>query len=147
MKNQYKFWIVLSLVVAFGAGLIGGVFGERYYLQKRHARDNRGPAHFPSLEQMAQDLGLSADQQELIRKIFERNEARLKELRTDMHGRLMSIRAELKSEIDNVLTAEQKQKLEAMIEKYVAQRKREFGERRERDNQKQQQEKNKGEVR
>jgi Spy/CpxP family protein refolding chaperone len=137
MKNKYKFWIVLSLVVAFGAGVIGGVFGERYYLQKRHARGDRGRAHPPSLEQMAKDLGLSAGQQEQIKKIFESNEAKLKVLRADMHGRLRSIRAELKSEIDNVLTAEQRQKIEAMIKKYDAKRKKETEEQKDKSNQRQ----------
>ena len=116
MKNKYIFWIVFSLIVAFAAGLVGGVFGDRYYLQKRH---DRGRPHPPSLERMAKDLGLSADQQEQIKKIFERNEAKLKELRADMHDQLRSIRAELKKEIDSVLTAEQRQKIETMIEKHA----------------------------
>jgi Spy/CpxP family protein refolding chaperone len=125
MRNKYKFWIVLSLVVAFGAGVTGGIFSERCYLQKRHGRGDRGPDHPPSLEQMAKDLGLSADQKEQIGKIFERNEGKLKELRADMHGRLRSIRAEIKNEIDSVLTAEQRQKMDAMIKKYDAKRKKE----------------------
>jgi Spy/CpxP family protein refolding chaperone len=147
MKNKYIFWIILSLIVAFGAGMIGGVFGERYYLQKRHPRGDRGSSHPPSLDQMAKDLGLSADQQEQIRKLFERNEARLKELRADMHGRLKSIRAELKNEIDSVLTAEQRQKIESMIKKFAAPEKREFEERGDKNNKNQQPEKDKGEKR
>jgi Spy/CpxP family protein refolding chaperone len=147
MKNKYIFWIILSLIVAFGAGLIGGVLGERYYLQKKHPRGDRGPSHPPSLDQMAKDLGLSADQQEQIRKLFERNEARLKELRSDMHGRLKSIRAELKNEIDQVLTAEQRQKIESMIKKFVGREKREFEKREDKNNQNQQPEKDKGEKR
>jgi Spy/CpxP family protein refolding chaperone len=142
MKNRYVFWIVFSLVVALGAGFVGGILGERYYLQKRHGR---GSAHPPSLEQMAKDLALTADQQEQIKKIFESNEAKLKELRSDMRGRLKAIRAEVKSEIDNVLTPEQRQKMEAMIKKYEARRKKESEERRERNDQKEQREKDKGE--
>ncbi len=135
--SKYKFWLVLSLIVAFAAGVFGGIFSERYYFhRKRHAnlartQTERSPAHFPSIEQLAQDLNLSTEQQELIRKIFERNDAKLKELRSDMRGRLNTIRAELKQELDAVLTAEQKQKFEAMIEKYLEQRKRESDRRRE----------------
>jgi Spy/CpxP family protein refolding chaperone len=147
MKNKYMIWIVLSLVVAFAAGLVGGIFGERYIFQKRHARGDKGSAHFPSLEQMALDLGLSADQQEQIRKIFERNEAKLKELRADMHGRLRSIRAEVKNEIDKVLTAEQRQKIETMIEKHTGQGKKKPEERSEKQSQNKQGEKTEGDVR
>lgn len=147
MKNKYVFWIVFSIVVAFAAGLVGGIFSDRYFFQKRPGRPERSSAHFPSLEQMAKDLGLSADQQEQIRKIFERNETKLKELRADMHGRLRSIRAELKNEIDNVLTADQRQKIETMIKKFAGPGKKELEERRDKSSQKQQQEKDKGEER
>jgi Spy/CpxP family protein refolding chaperone len=135
--SKYKFWLILSLIVAFAAGIFGGIFSERYYFhRKRHVnlartQTERNPAHFPSIEQLAQDLNLSAEQQEQIRKIFERNDAKLKDLRTDMRGRLATIRAELKTEVDAVLTAEQKQKFEAMIESYLEQRKRESDRRRE----------------
>jgi len=135
--GKYKFWLVLSLIVAFAAGVFGGIFSERYYFhRKRHAniaraQTERSQAHFPSLEQLAQDLNLSAEQQEQIRKIFERNDAKLKDLRTDMRGRLATIRAELKTEVDAILTPEQKQKFEAMIESYLEQRKRDSDRRRE----------------
>jgi Spy/CpxP family protein refolding chaperone len=141
MKNKYAFWIVLSIVAAFAAGLVGGIFSDRYFFERRPGRGDRGPSHPPSLKQMAKDLGLSADQQEQIRKLFEKNEAKLKELRADMHGRLKSIRAELKDEIDKVLTAEQRQKIETMIKKFAGPDKREFDERREKMSQEQKQEK------
>jgi Spy/CpxP family protein refolding chaperone len=147
MKNKYKFWIIFFLIVVFGVGFIGGIFSDRYFFQKRPGRPERSSAHFPSLERMAKDLGLSADQQEQIRKIFERNETKLKELRADMHGRLRSIRAELKNEIDNVLTADQRQKIETMIKKFAGPGKKEFEERGDKNNQNQQPEKDRGEKR
>jgi Spy/CpxP family protein refolding chaperone len=134
MQNKYKFWLVLSVVVAFGAGLLGGIFGERYYFHgRRHAQmtaPQRGGPHFPSLEQLAKDLGLSADQQDQIKKIFEENDARLKDLRAEMHDRLGAVRSELKAKMDAVLTPEQKAKLEAKIQKYLEQRKQEAEKRR-----------------
>jgi hypothetical protein len=127
MQNRYKLWIILSLVVAFGAGLLGGVISQRYYYHKlgnsRPAGGQRGGPHFPSLAQMSQELGLSADQQASIKTIFVDNDVRLKGLRTEIHSRLGTIRSELKDKIDAVLTPEQKAKLEARIEKYVEQRK------------------------
>ncbi|MBM3284275.1 MAG: periplasmic heavy metal sensor [Candidatus Aminicenantes bacterium] len=130
MRNKYKFWLVFSVLVAFIAGLLGGLWGERYLSQKKRrayfAKPPRESVHFPSLEQMSRELGLSAEQQEEIRQIFERNDVRLKELRSDMHSRLTEIRARLKSELNGVLTAEQQEKFEAMIQNYLLQRKKEF---------------------
>jgi Spy/CpxP family protein refolding chaperone len=135
MMGKYKFWIVLSALVAFAAGLLGGIWSERYFFQKRRhaqvARAQRDSVHFPSLEQMSKELRLSAEQQEQIRNIFERNDVKLKELRSDMHGRLTKIRAELKSEIDGVLTVEQRKKFEEMIQNYILKRKEEYEKRRE----------------
>ncbi len=135
MMGKYKFWIVLSFLVAFTAGLLGGIWSERYFFRKKGrakiARAQRDSVHFPSLERMAQELELSGEQQEQIKKIFERNDIKLKELRSDMHGRLTKIRAELKRELDGVLTAEQRKKFEEMIQNYLLQRKEEYEKRRE----------------
>lgn len=132
MQNKYKFWLVISLVVAFGAGLLGGICGERYYFHgRRHAQMSRLPrGHFPSLEQFAKELGLSAEQQEQIKKIFEDNDAQLKVLRAEMDTRLGTIRSALKTKMDAVLTPEQKAKLEARIKQHIEQRKREAEKRR-----------------
>jgi len=134
MINRYKLWIVLSLLAAFAAGLLGGIFWERYYFhRKRHAsmaRTQRSESRPPDLEKMARDLGLSAEQQEQINKIFESNDVRLKELRSEMHNRLSGIRAEIKSQMDAVLTPEQKTKLESIIAKHREQGKRESEQRR-----------------
>jgi Spy/CpxP family protein refolding chaperone len=134
MQNKYKFWLVLSLVVAFGAGLLGGICSERYYFHSRRhaqlARAPRGGAHFPSLEQLARELGLSAGQQDQIRKVFEDHDAQLKELRAEMNTRLGTIRSGLKDKMDAVLTPEQKVKLEASIREHMEQRKRESERRR-----------------
>ena len=150
MQNKYKFWLVLSLVVAFGAGLLGGIFGERYYFHSRRhaqmARPQRSGTHFPSLEQLAKDLGLSAEQQDQIKKVFEDNDAQLKELRSEMHTRLGTIRSALKVKMDAVLTPEQKAKLEARIREHVQQRKRDSERRRPRSDRERPQDKPTGEM-
>jgi Spy/CpxP family protein refolding chaperone len=134
MQNRYKLWLVLTLVVAFGAGLMGGICGERYYFHgRRHAqmqRPQRTGAHFPSLERLSRELGLSAGQQDQIRKIFEDHDAELRELRAEMNSRLGTIRSGLKDKMDAVLTPEQKTKLEASIKEHMEQRKREAEKRR-----------------
>jgi len=125
MNNKYRLWIVLSLVGAFSAGVLGGIFAERNFIHPRqHTRVERGPNHPPDLEEMGRELGLSPDQKEGIRQIFEKNDSRFKELYTEMHDRLSSLRSEIKNQIDAVLTPEQKQKMEAIISKHGEQRKK-----------------------
>jgi DNA anti-recombination protein RmuC len=129
MINKYKLWIILSLFAAFAAGLLGGVFCERNYFHRKRrastARTQRNEPRPPDIREMARDLGLSAEQQDEIKKIFESNDIRLKELRTEMHNRLSGIRSEIKDQIDAVLTPEQKSKFESIIAKHREQAKKE----------------------
>jgi uncharacterized membrane protein len=130
MKNRYTVWIILSLIAVFGLGAVGGVFGERYSVRKkwqrfqesRHQAEQNRP-RFPTLEMMAAELALNGEQQALIREAFQKNEERLKEMRTYMHTRLGEIRTILLEEIKDVLSPEQKTGFEAMLERYAQQRK------------------------
>jgi hypothetical protein len=126
MKNNYKFWIILSLVIVFFAGVMGGILVERYIIDKKPIRRSRraSPVRFPTLEMMAQELNLSSEQQEQIREIFKNNEERIKTVRKDVNKRFSSMRAQLKTEIYDVLSEEQKLKFEDMINKYISQRKK-----------------------
>jgi hypothetical protein len=133
MKNNYKLWIILSLIVVFIAGVICGVLIDRNMLNKRkHDSRRRSSTRFPTLEIMAEELALSAEQQAQIREIFHNNEDRFKSLRKDMDKSLKDIRSQLLLDIKSVLSEEQKSKFEAMIEKYRSQRKREYEERKRR---------------
>ena len=126
MNNKTRLWIVLSLLVAFAAGVLGGIFAERIFIHPRHhTQAQRGPSHPPDLEEMARNLGLSPDQKDRIRQIFEDNDGKFKELYTEMHDRLSALRSEIRKQIDAELTPEQKQKMEAIIAKHDEQRKRE----------------------
>ena len=125
MKKS-RFWIVVSLVLVFAAGIVGGIFGHRWFLVKKpEARRGDVVASYPSHERLIKDLGLTVDQQEKIREIFKKNDERIKELRTDFYKHLGEIRDELRKEIDAVLTPEQKQKMEAMIQKSLDERRKE----------------------
>jgi uncharacterized protein YneF (UPF0154 family) len=125
MKNNYKFWIILSLVIVFLTGLMGGILIERHIIDKKPTKRTRraSPIRFPSLEMMAQELNLTSDQQEQIREIFKNNEGKIKKLRKDINQHFLSMRNQLRSEIIDVLSEEQKLKFEAMIKKYISQRK------------------------
>lgn len=127
MKNHTKFWIVFTLIIVFVVGVVGGIFLERFILNKKTERDTRSRRHvrFPSLETMAQELDLTAEQQEKIREIFKKNEESFKGLRRQIHESLSSMRTQLKDEIKSVLNEEQDRKFEIMIEKYLSQRRNE----------------------
>ena len=128
MKNYNKFWIVFSLIVVFAAGFIGGILFEKHLIDKKVEKrvKRRSSVRFPSLEIMAKELSLTPEQEEQIREIFKNNEERFKNLRKNINDRLSSIRSQLKNEIKNVLTDEQVLEFEAMIEKYISQRKKEM---------------------
>jgi len=128
MKNNYKFWFIFSLIIVFAVGVVGGVLLEKYLFQStpKKIKKEKRTAHFPTLDLMAKELELSTDQEAKIRNIFKNNEESLKKLRILMHERLSSIRSQLIAKIKNILTEEQKVKFEAMIERYLSQRKKEL---------------------
>jgi len=149
MKNHYKLWTILSLIIVFSAGLISGVLLDRHIFDKtpkkqieRTDRKRTSSTRFPTLDMMAEELGLTAEQKEKIHEIFKNNEERFRTLRKDMNERLRDIRVQLNKEIKSVLTEEQQAKYEAMIKNFHSQRKRELDKRK-----KQSDEQNKGERR
>ena len=131
MKNNYKFWIVLSFIAVFAAGVAGGVLFENNFLDKKPRRDGekRSSVRFPTLEMMAEELNLSSEQQEKLREIFKNNEERINTLRSQIHDQYATLRSQLKEEMDQVFTEDQQTQFEAMIEKYLAERKREMDKR------------------
>lgn len=131
MKNANKFLIGLSFLVVFAAGVIAGILFENNFLDKRPQRivQRRSSIRFPTLEMMAEELGLTQEQQDRLREIFKNNEERLKAYRGEIHEHYRTLRAQLKEEMDSVFTAEQQKKFEAMIEKYISERKKEMEER------------------
>lgn len=140
MKNHYKFWIGLSFLLIFTAGIFSGVLLDKYVLDKQpsqkdlRSRDRRRPApRFPTLEDMAVELQLSAGQQERFQEIFNANEQRLDLLGKEIHKRFGAMRMQFLEELKSVLDEEQTKKFDAMIEKYLEQRKAEYERRRQRE--------------
>lgn len=138
MKNHYKLWTILSLIIVFSAGLVSGVLLDRHIFDKKHKQRTERTDHkrtsstrYPMLDQWTQELGLTAEQKEKIQEIFKNFnlEERFKTLRKDMNTSLRDIRVQLNNEIKSVLTEEQQAKYEAMINKYHSQRKGELDKR------------------
>ena len=118
MNKKARFWVIVSFLAVLAAGVAGGLLlGRAWRHGDRPSRTGRpGP---PSLEQMAKELDMTPDQKESIRKIFERNEERLKEIHSQVHLRLGEVRERLKAEIDQVLSLEQRKKLDALLERHM----------------------------
>jgi hypothetical protein len=128
MKNGNKFWIVFSFLIVFAAGVTAGILFENKFLDKKPHRseERRSSVRFPTLEMMAEELGLTQEQQEQLREIFKNNEERLKTYRNEIHHHYGLLRSQLKEEMDNVFSEEQQKKFAAMIEKYLSERKKEM---------------------
>jgi hypothetical protein len=117
MKNHYKFWIALSFLVVFAAGIVGGVILEQNILNpkpKRHDRDGRRErVHFPTVNELEEALGLSAEQQDRMRAVFQQGEERIKKVRADMFKEFGSLRDLFLQEIRDVLDPEQTERFNA----------------------------------
>lgn len=130
MNAKLKLWIVVSLVAVFAIGVAVGFFGERYLVHKRHEqrgdgrRDGRS-SHFPTVETLAEDLGLSPEQQDKVREIFKNNEARIEAFGGEFHTHLGELRDQLMGEIKAVLTPEQRAKLDSRIREFKEKRTKE----------------------
>ena len=126
MKNHYRFWIALSFLVVFAAGILGGVILEQNILHpdfKRQDRDGRRDRpHFPTVNEMEEALDLNPEQQDRMRAVFQQNEDRLKKLREDMFKEFGSLRDLFLQEIRDVLDPEQVEQFNAILEEYHAQR-------------------------
>ena len=141
MKNHYKFWIVLSFLVVFVAGIFSGVIIEKQFLSNKLDKTFRKPPrkekpriHFPTLDDMAKDLGLTSQQQEKIQEIFDNNEARLKILSQEVHKQFISMREQLMQEIKSILDLDQTVRFDDMVGKYLSQRKEQIERRKNRSN-------------
>ena len=134
MNKSARLWIVLSIIAVFIAGFAGGMLLDKTLLQKksRHLPTKRSSVHFPTLEIMAKEMGLSQEQQDRIRQIFRDSEEELKLYRKQMQVRFDDIRKKLLEDIKGILDDEQVKQFDAMIEKYRAARKKEYEQRRKR---------------
>ena len=75
MKNNYKLWIALSFLVVFVTGIVGGVILEKTILnpkpKRRDRSSHRSGPHFPTIDEMAEAMNLTAEQQEQVRAVFQ----------------------------------------------------------------------------
>ncbi len=134
MKNGNKFWISFSFIIVFAAGIAAGILFENNFLDKKPRRsgERRSPVRFPTLDMMAEELGLTAEQQEQLKEIFKNNEERLKTYRNQIHDQYAALRTQLKQEMDSIFSEEQRAKLDTIIEKFHSERKKQMEDRKRR---------------
>ena len=136
MKNHYKFWIALSFLVVFAAGIVGGVILEKNILHPKPKRPDyegrRERAHFPTVNELEEALDLSAEQQDRMRAVFQQGEERIKKVRADMFKNFGSLRELFLKEIRDVLDPEQTEQFNAILDEYHAQRQAEAERRKQR---------------
>jgi len=139
MKNHYKFWIILSFLLVFTAGVFSGILLDKYALNKdtKDFRDRsddrkRRPGPFPMVDDLSRILDLSTEQKENLQDIFDTNEERLKEMGKEYHERFSSLRTQFLDEIKSILDEDQIKKFDAMIEEHIAKMKKEYESRRKR---------------
>lgn len=127
MKNHYKFWIVLSFLVVFAAGLFSGMLLDRYVLDgkatttQKSRRDRRPRPRFPTVDDMAEELALTESQREDLRNVFNEGEQRIQGLHKEVRDMYGTLRTRFLDEIRNILTGEQGQRFDAMLERFAAQ--------------------------
>ena len=122
MKNKFKIIIIFSFIVVFVAGLVSGIFCDKYIIKKDFRKPPPGgkpPGHFPSLEDMSKELNLEEGQEQKIREVFKNTEKKLDEMRHQVGRQFSSIRKELIADIKSILNDEQKKKFDEMIERYL----------------------------
>jgi len=126
--SKSKVWITLAIILVFAAGVVVGVFAEKWRFGRRPGMRGGGPnpARYPSMARWANELGLTAEQQAKIQDIFKVNNERIEGLRKDLNKNVDEIRGQLKKDVDAVLTPEQKQKMEAMIQKQMEQHRKDM---------------------
>lgn len=124
MTPRFKFWLIVCIVAVFMAGGALGFFAERLLVHRGFSARREGPP-FPSFDKWACDLNLTPEQRTRIREVFERSDEKMRQLRTRFHADLGTIQAEVRKEIDGILTQEQRAKLQEMIQEHLAKRKKE----------------------
>lgn len=113
----------IRLSSAFGAVLLSMVFLSTAYTQPTGAAPQAAPRDGRRMERMATELGLSEEQRAKIAAIMEKHRAEMEASNDDRQ----EARQGLRSEIESVLTPEQRAKMRAQ----QAERRKRFEERRE----------------
>jgi Spy/CpxP family protein refolding chaperone len=124
IRQKASLWLAIVFVLGTAlGGILGYAFAHRSYaaeptnLTAEARRTQRR-------EQMAREVGLSADQQARVKDIFDRAQTEYKAVHDVMDPQIESVRQKTRDKIREQLTPEQKPKFEEFLRKLDEERKR-----------------------
>lgn len=106
---------MVVVIVAFFAGLLVGVAGDRFYLIRSHRLFPRRAMQFAArrvVEHLDRDLHLSAQQKVQIQGIIDRHRVRMESIMSGVRPRMRGEIEATNAEIETVLTPEQRVEFE-----------------------------------
>jgi Spy/CpxP family protein refolding chaperone len=118
MKNKYRWLAGATILIVFALGVAVGIFGDLYLrdVLSSKPRPHRPPS--PGMDSWAKELGLTTEQQTAIAEVFKETDQRWSLLDSEYNKQVGEIRNLIKQDIDRILTAEQRAKMEAMIRRF-----------------------------
>jgi Spy/CpxP family protein refolding chaperone len=120
MMNSTRGRLIAALVL-FLVAIAGGLTAVTVdRLAFRHGPPHGGPPFGPPpherefRDRMSREIGLSADQQQRVDSLMDRQITEVRRLREEIQPRLDSVVAQTRREIESILTPEQREKARAM---------------------------------
>jgi Spy/CpxP family protein refolding chaperone len=125
--SRSRLTILVILMALFAAGVLGGVALDRFVLHHRHgpfagmgmgrpgapeSAEQRAAMQRHLADRISRDLDLTADQRRQLEAILPRHIAAFDSLRLEMGTRLQVLLDSSSTEIETILTPEQRQKWE-----------------------------------
>lgn len=113
------YWKVMTAltVVALCGGAIGAALALRIQNQRLAREAGIGPMIEASSERLVNYLQLTSAQQDQIRPIFERGQAEIRAIANNAIAQTVQARTRLEAEVRPLLTPEQLQRLDQMVER------------------------------
>ncbi len=126
-STRMRLWAGLFVLVVFVAGIAGGVAVRPWIVSESQAASaepdlrggGRGARRAPMterlLDRIASDIGLTEEQDQQLREVFETGRQRLREVSEDVGRQFETEREQMNAEIATILTAEQMEKFDQEI--------------------------------
>jgi Spy/CpxP family protein refolding chaperone len=124
VRQKASLW--LAIVFVLGAalgGILGYAFAHRSYASES-TNLTAEAKRTQRREQMAREVGLSAEQQARIKEIFDHAQTEYKSIHEVMDPQIESVRQKTRDKIREQLTPDQKPKFEEFLRKMDEERKR-----------------------
>jgi Spy/CpxP family protein refolding chaperone len=114
-----RLWFAVFLIIVFLLGIGTGLTVDRFADPgprgpRGFGRMGPGPRPAALADRMSRELNLSSTQREQLEQVFVRGAERLENYRRDSRRQFASLSRQLNSEVEAVLTPEQRERFRAM---------------------------------